>query len=55
MTPIYTEIDRLMKLANNKNIALECTKMAVEEDILKVTFYANGVKISYSDLLTKLQ
>lgn len=55
MKPIYVEIERLMKLANERNIALECTKMVAEEDIEKVTFYANNEKISYSDLLEKLQ
>lgn len=55
MKPIYVEIERLMKLANERNIALECTKMEAEEDIKKVTFYANNEKISYSDLLEKLQ
>ena len=55
MKPIYVEIERLMKLANERNIALECTKMEAEENIEKVTFYANNEKISYSDLLEKLQ
>ena len=55
MKPICVEIERLMKLANERNIALECTKMEAEEDIKKVTFYANNEKISYSDLLEKLQ
>ena len=41
--------------SNERNIALECTKMEAEEDIEKVTFYANNEKISYSDLLEKLQ
>ena len=55
MKPIYVEIERLMKLADEKKIALECTKMEAEEDIKKVTFYANNEKIIYSDLLEKLQ
>jgi hypothetical protein len=55
MKPIYVEIERLMKLANERNIALECTKMEAEENIEEVTFYANNEKISYSDLLEKLQ
>lgn len=52
---VEVEIERLMKLANERNIALECTKMETEENIEKVTFYANNEKISYSDLLEKLQ
>lgn len=55
MKPVYVEIERLMELANKRNIALECAKMESEEDIEKVTFYANNEKISYSDLLEKLQ
>ena len=55
MKLINVEIERLMKLANQRNIALECTKMESEEDIEKVTFYANNEKIIYSDLLEKLQ
>ena len=55
MESIYIEIERLMKLADGKNITLECVKMASEEDIEKVTFYANYEKISYSNLLEKLK
>ena len=55
MESIYVEIERLMKLANERNIALECVKMASEDNIEKVTFYANSEKISYSKLLEKLK
>ncbi len=55
MKLINFEIERLMELANQRNIALECAKMEADEDIEKVTFYANNEKISYSDLLEKLQ
>lgn len=55
MNQSYVEIERLMNLANERNIALECVKMEAEEDIEKVNFYANNEKISYSDLLEKLQ
>lgn len=48
---IDEQVGRLMKVADNKKLVLECVKMADEDDITKVSFYLKHEKINYEDLV----
>lgn len=51
MTCIEEEIEKLMNLANNKKLVLECIRMEIEDEISKVRFYLDSKKINYEDLV----